>query len=608
MFNTQRSNWRKLDNAAKIFPATSNRRDTRVFRFYCECRDTIDKTSLQMALDKTVEKYPLFLAVMRRGLFWFYLEKSDIAPVVKEENEPPCLNLYLRDQKTLLFQVSYYENRINFEVYHALTDGTGASNFLKELVKNYLLFRYADAGISDIPLTVSDMTVQDQESDGFSKYYKRIRGKKPQKLKTAQLSGPKITYGELNITERTASCQTLLSKSKEYGVSITVLLSAALICAIHEEMNVRQMKRPIALMVPVNLRKFFPSASMLNFFGWIEPFYLFKERDYRFEDVVEKISEYFRHELTSEGLSKRFGGYMSLERNPLLRFFPLVLKNLAMQLTLLLTRTDFTAFFSNLGIIELPSEYAQYIQRFGVFTSTPKIELSMCSFQDETVLSFASGFRNQNVERNFFRILKGLGIETTLLESHFPAKTASQPVAPYAGMKFFEFFSFGCIAAAVICFMVNSIITPHVMWWTFVCGGALSMWVTLAIGFFKRHNLLKNGLWQMFVISTACIIWDKCTGWNGWSVDYVMPAVFLCVEISMVIITHIQRLAVEEYMIYYIMAGIMGLIPAVLLALHISHFAPLSVLCSGISFLWLAALLIFKRKNFFVELYKKLHF
>lgn len=34
--------------------------------------------------------------------------------------------------------MSYYKNRINFEVFHALTDGTGAMHFLMELVKDYL--------------------------------------------------------------------------------------------------------------------------------------------------------------------------------------------------------------------------------------------------------------------------------------------------------------------------------------------------------------------------------------------------------------------------------------------------------------------------------------
>lgn len=84
----------------------------------------------------------------------------------------PCLALYLRDRKTLLFEVTYYKNRINFEVFHALTDGTGASIILKELVKNYLRFRYPEANLPDISLTEPDSTVQDQESDGFTKYYK----------------------------------------------------------------------------------------------------------------------------------------------------------------------------------------------------------------------------------------------------------------------------------------------------------------------------------------------------------------------------------------------------------------------------------------------------
>ena len=34
-----------------------------------------------------------------------------------------------------------------------------------------------------------------------------------------------------------------------------------------------QEKKPVILMVPVNLRKIFPSDSMLNFFGYIEPGY-----------------------------------------------------------------------------------------------------------------------------------------------------------------------------------------------------------------------------------------------------------------------------------------------------------------------------------------------
>ena len=48
---------------------------------------------------------------------------------------------------------------------------------------------------------------------------------------------------------------------------MTVFLTALFMMAINEEMSKMQKKKPVVLMVPVNLRKFFPSLSMLNFFN-----------------------------------------------------------------------------------------------------------------------------------------------------------------------------------------------------------------------------------------------------------------------------------------------------------------------------------------------------
>ena len=167
MSENRGARWRRLDNAAKIFPSTSGRRDTRVFRFYCELKENIDGGVLQTALDQTLEKYPVYRSVMRKGLFWYYLENSDLPAIVSPETDPPCMNLYIRDRKNLLFQVNYYQKRINFEVYHALTDGTGALQFLKELVRNYLLIAHRDEGIPDIPMTDADVTIHDRKMTVF---------------------------------------------------------------------------------------------------------------------------------------------------------------------------------------------------------------------------------------------------------------------------------------------------------------------------------------------------------------------------------------------------------------------------------------------------------
>lgn len=173
--------WRRLDNAAKLFSAASTKHDTRVFRFYCELEELVQPEILQEALDLTVETYPTFLAVMRKGLFWHYLEPSNLRPEVKEEYREPCSRIYVKDKKNLLFEVTYYKKRINFEVFHVLTDGTGATEFLRELVKNYLYLEHQDEGLEHVSFLPEGATLQDQEDDSFLKYYTDEKRKKERK-------------------------------------------------------------------------------------------------------------------------------------------------------------------------------------------------------------------------------------------------------------------------------------------------------------------------------------------------------------------------------------------------------------------------------------------
>ena len=76
MFEQKRAYWRSLDNAAKLFSAASSPKDTRVFRFYCELKEEVKEEILQEALNQTIQKYPVFLSVMRKGLSQEPAEKA----------------------------------------------------------------------------------------------------------------------------------------------------------------------------------------------------------------------------------------------------------------------------------------------------------------------------------------------------------------------------------------------------------------------------------------------------------------------------------------------------------------------------------------------------
>ena len=604
MFEQKRAYWRSLDNAAKLFSAASSPKDTRVFRFYCELKEEVKEEILQEALNQTIQKYPVFLSVMRKGLFWHYLEKSELRPVVREEYKEPCSSLYVRDKKTLLFEVTYYEKRINFEVFHALTDGTGATEFLRELVKNYLYLIHEE-DLEPVELSNQYLTVKDQEDDSFSRYYDPdFPRKKKKKIRAVQIKKGGKGYEELQINEASMSVKELLGIAREKKVSMSVLLTAAFICAIHEEMSRMQEKKPVILMVPVNLRKIFPSDSMLNFFGYIEPGYQFGGGKDSFEDVLEAVKLYFQENLSKEHMAGRMNELIAIEKHKILKWAPLELKNRCIRAGAKMAEQEVTAVLSNMSVVKMPEDYAQYIEKFGVYTSTNRTELCICSFQDTLSLGFTSRYDSTNIQRNFYRILKELGASVKVAEPDFPEDARPN----YEGKKVLQIFTFCCIAAIVISMMTDIIISPGVHWSVFVAGGCATMWLTMAVGYVKRFNLLKNAAWQLLIMSGICVLWDLGTGWRGWSVNIGIPDICLLIQVVMLIISRIRSLSPREYMIYYVMAAVYSMIlPLILLVTGVIHYRTPSVICIGCSFLLLIGLILFKRKEFKEEMHKKFH-
>lgn len=604
MFEQKRAYWRSLDNAAKLFSAASSPKDTRVFRFYCELKEEVKEEILQEALNQTIQKYPVFLSVMRKGLFWHYLEKSELRPVVREEYKEPCSSLYVRDKKTLLFEVTYYKKRINFEVFHALTDGTGATEFLRELVKNYLYLIHEE-DLEAVELSDEYLTVKDQEDDSFSRYYDPdFPRKKKKKIKAVQIKKGGKGYEELQINEASMSVKELLGIAREKKVSMSVLLTAAFICAIHEEMSRMQEKKPVILMVPVNLRKIFPSDSMLNFFGYIEPGYQFGEGKDSFEDVLETVKLYFQENLSKEHMAGRMNELIAIEKHKILKWAPLELKNRCIRAGAKMAEQEVTAVLSNMSVVKMPEDYAEYIEKFGVYTSTNRTELCICSFQDTLSLSFTSRYDSTNIQRNFYRILKEQGASVKVAEPDFPEDARPN----YEGKKVLQIFTFCCIAAIVISMMTDIIISPGVHWSVFVAAGCATMWLTMAVGYVKRFNLLKNAAWQLLIMSGICVLWDLGTGWRGWSVNIGIPDICLLIQVVMLIISRIRSLSPREYMIYYVMAAVYSMIlPLILLLTGVIHYRTPSVICIGCSFLLLIGLILFKRKEFKEEMHKKFH-
>lgn len=411
--------WRRLDNASKFFPSISNEKDTKVFRITCELYEPIDPEILQQSLNLTIESFPLYKSVLRRGIFWYYLEASNIEPVVEIESIPVCAPIYIRDRRNLLFRVSYFNNRINLEIFHALSDGTGGLYFMKTLLYHYLSGKHREKFADKLPLLDYNASISQQLDDSFGRYYKGLdtiklitgNTKGKENVRAYHIRGTRPLENRIKVIEGCMSADEVLQEAHKYGVTLTVFFTALFMYSIYKDMPVYKRNRPIVLSVPINLRQFYDSGTARNFFSTMNIGYDFNGKDVELEDVIQSVSESFKKELKSEEFNNRINRYIALEKNLLTKTIPLPLKDLILRIANSVSGRGVTAAISNMGRISMHPEFDEYTRQFSITTSARRPQITMCTYGDMLSVSFATPYREAEIQRIFFNMLSQKGIK-----------------------------------------------------------------------------------------------------------------------------------------------------------------------------------------------------
>ena len=261
--------WMRLDNAAKIYPAARNQNWSSTFRLSATLTEDVDTAVLQSALEATVPRFPSIAARLRRGLFWYYLQQLSRVPRIREESSYPLTHMSRDEVRQCAFRVIVWKNRIAVEFFHSLTDGNGALVFLKTLVAEYLEQKYgisvpAEHGVLDRREAPDPAELE----DSFQKHVGNVAASR-RSSDAWHLYGTPEPDGFLHVTCLRLPVEQALKKAHEYGVSLTVYLSAVLMQALQDMQEIQEPelrhRKPIKVLIPVNLRKLFPSRTLRNF-------------------------------------------------------------------------------------------------------------------------------------------------------------------------------------------------------------------------------------------------------------------------------------------------------------------------------------------------------
>lgn len=409
--------WYPLDNAANIFPAISGDKNTNVFRLSCTLNELIDKDTLQKALDLSLADFPYFRVIMRRGLFWYYLEKTDLSPVVEYESERPCRRLFYKGVKELLFRVSYFGRRINLEVFHSVSDGVGAINFLRMIVYRYIALVHRDE-FASFPLPDGEYTPEQQAEDSFDRYYTDDKKDSVFKKKSYIIGGTVLPGGNIKIIEARVSTKSVLGLAKSKGVTITAYMTTLMLLAIYSELMPRRaVGKTVAVTVPVDLRGHFSSRSARNFFSVVSIGYNFSQGEATFDAVLESVCAQLKDLTHPDELAGRINYTMGVQKNLATRFTPLVLKNWILKGAYNKSERSCTCALSNLGRVTMPEALSPYIDTFSCMlnpTGIHRLKLTMCSYGDEFNFTFTSCIAETDAQTMFFRHLAQAGLDLTI--------------------------------------------------------------------------------------------------------------------------------------------------------------------------------------------------
>lgn len=418
MARKKKPDWYTLDNAGILYSALQREEYSAVYRFSAVLTEAVDPAALQRAVDECVPRFPGFSVRIKKGAFWYYFEPNDApGPFVQPDIANPCQPMRFQEDNGWLIRFYYYEKRISLEVFHALSDGAGALVFFRTVLAAY--FRevghdvpYSGPGLLDL----REPPLKEEREDAYARYAgkKVLRGS--MKGKAYQNKGTAEPFYTLNVTMGFLPLDKLREVAKGRGVTVTEYLTAVLLKVLidkqRRERPVRE--KPVALAIPINLRPWFPSATLRNFIITIRPVIDPSLGDYPFEDVLHYAHHFMRLEQDKARMRATFTGNVHFQTNKFLGVMPVFLKNPVMSLSYRLAGVrPYSGTYTNPGAFKVPHEMTPLIDHMEVIlgqATMPRPHCASISYGNTMEITFAGTQRDAETERDFFRFLVKAGI------------------------------------------------------------------------------------------------------------------------------------------------------------------------------------------------------
>ena len=390
----------KMDNSGILHMAVRGGGRSNTFRLAVTLNERVCPERLNDAFHRIAPRFPTIVAGIRSGFYHHYVVPAKVCPDVQKDYGT-LMYMALSEIRSCAMRVYYSECQIITEFFHSLTDGYGGIVFTKTLVAEYL---------GETSETVcSGSVISEETDDSFIKF----AGRKKKRFNNVKAYLPfKEEKGyELHTTTGIFDVSALLEQAHRHNISLTVFLTAVMSEALLEmqENFGNRKKRPVQIMVPVNLRNIFPSRTMRNFSLYALPRVDSCSSGQSFAQIASSIEMQMKEQLSEEYLMAMMATNAMLERNVFMRFIPLKLKCAALKTGFLICGEKTSCLtLSNLGQVHFPESFGENIVRTD-FILSPRLRSAyncgIITCGDKLYFNFSRSCKEPVLEQIFFRRL-----------------------------------------------------------------------------------------------------------------------------------------------------------------------------------------------------------
>ena len=410
----------EVDNAAQIFVAINSLKETTMSRIALTLDNPVNRKKLEQALRDIIKRFPYFQVYLRKHFFTYIFEHTDDIPVIEDDTK--WTNRYIDFEKSNFpFKIKLKDRTIAIELSHILSDGYGTLVFLLSLVARYMELN--GINVEEFPLikTPDSNIIPEEWECAFRKKFPK-KGP-PQRLQSKAYipTGKMISVDKYFSTRFVMNLVQMRTLSRAMNVTLNVYISAIYTAALQElflediESKKVTADLPLRIQIPVNLRKYYPTATMRNFSYFYSPIFYINDSPNSFQEIVHSISDQIRHERHSHSVEHQIARNLRAESHPLFKFLPRTLKTVLFRFFYhIFARSLYSGVLSNLGDIKLPPTMENHVERFDIIpcnSPVPGRNTAVFSYKGKLEINIGSSVNDLRLENKIENLLTELGID-----------------------------------------------------------------------------------------------------------------------------------------------------------------------------------------------------